>query len=101
LAGASSAGHHLPNPTDVGFVHVGLTAQLTLTLARLFRQDVTTMGLTAFEAVRRFHETLRRSPLSFQLGHFLSPGLFWPDFLALLTSSLASTKNAFEPLQAG
>jgi hypothetical protein len=86
----------LPNPTDVGFMHVGLTAQLTLTLARLFRQDVTTMGLTAFEAVRRFHETLRRSPLSFQLGHFLTP-----DFLALLTSSLASTKYAFEPLQAG
>jgi hypothetical protein len=75
-----SAGHHLPNPTDVGFVHVRFTAQLPFTLARLFRQDVTTMGLTAFEAVCRFHETLRRSPLGFQLGHTLTPGLYWPDF---------------------
>jgi hypothetical protein len=46
-----------------------LTAQLALTLARLFRQDMTTVGLTAFEAIRRFAKTLRRSPLSFQLGH--------------------------------
>src|SRR5450631_2995111 len=44
-------------------------AQLTLTLARLFRQDMTTMGLTAFEAIRCFAKTLRRSPFSFQLGH--------------------------------
>jgi hypothetical protein len=73
-----SAGHHLANPTDVGFVNVRFATQLPLTLARLLRQDVTTMGLTAFEAVRRFHETLRRSPLSFQLGHFLNS---WP-FLA-------------------
>src|ERR1700678_2119092 len=53
----------------VGLVNVHLAAQLTLTLARLFRQDMTTVGLTAFEAIRCFAKTLRRSPLSFQLRH--------------------------------
>src|SRR6267154_318841 len=48
---------------------VHLSAQLALTLARFFRQDMTTVGLTAFEAIRCFAKTLRRSPLSFQLGH--------------------------------
>jgi hypothetical protein len=48
---------------------VHLAAQLALTLARLFRQDMTTVGLTAFEAIRCFAKTLRRSPFSFQLGH--------------------------------
>jgi hypothetical protein len=47
-----------------------LAAQLTLTLAGFLRQDMTTVGLTAFEAIRCFAKTLRRSPLSFQLGHF-------------------------------
>jgi len=54
----------------VGFADVHFAAQLTLTLAGFFRQDVTTVGLTAFEAIRCFAKTLRRSPLSFQLGHF-------------------------------
>jgi hypothetical protein len=53
----------------VRLADVHLTAQLTLTLAWLFRQDVTTMGLTALEAIRCFAKTLRRSPFSFQLGH--------------------------------
>jgi hypothetical protein len=53
----------------VGLVNVHLAAQLTLTLARFLRQDVTTVGLTAFEAIRCLAKTLRRSPLSFQLGH--------------------------------
>jgi hypothetical protein len=66
-----SVRQHLLDPTHVGFMHLRFTAQLPLTLARLFRQDMTTMGLTAFEAVCRFHETLRRSPFSFQLGHFI------------------------------
>jgi hypothetical protein len=61
----------------VGFANVHLAAQLTLTLAGFFRQDMTAMGLTAFEAIRCFAKTLRRSPLSFQLGHdrllFFSP----------------------------
>jgi hypothetical protein len=47
-----------------------LAAQLTLSLAGFFRQDMTTVGLAAFEAIRCFAKTLRRSPLSFQLGHF-------------------------------
>jgi hypothetical protein len=54
---------------NVRFADVHLTAQLPLTLARFFRQDMTTMGLTALEAIRCFAKTLRRSPLSFQLGH--------------------------------
>jgi hypothetical protein len=54
---------------NVRFADVHLAAQLALTLARFFRQDMTTMGLTALEAIRCFAKTLRRSPLSFQLGH--------------------------------
>jgi hypothetical protein len=54
----------------VGFTDVHLAAQLTLTFAGFLRQDMTTVGLTAFEAIRCFAKTLRRSPLSFQLGHF-------------------------------
>jgi hypothetical protein len=53
----------------VSFVDLHFAAQLTLTLAGFFRQDMTTVGLTAFEAIRCFAKTLRRSPLSFQLGH--------------------------------
>jgi hypothetical protein len=53
----------------VGLVYLHLAAQLTLTLAGFFRQDMTTVGLTALEAIRCFAKTLRRSPLSFQLGH--------------------------------
>src|ERR1700722_20172295 len=48
---------------------VHLAAQLTLTLARFLRQDMTTVGLTALEAIRCFAKTLRRSLLSFQLRH--------------------------------
>jgi hypothetical protein len=54
---------------NVRLADVHLAAQLALTLAGFFRQDMTTMGLTAFEAIRCFAKTLRRSPLSFQLGH--------------------------------
>jgi hypothetical protein len=54
----------------VRLADVHLAAQLTLTLAGFLRQDMTTVGLTAFEAIRCFAKTLRRSPLSFQLGHF-------------------------------
>src|SRR6202451_3871231 len=54
---------------NVRFADVHLAAQLPLTLARFFRQDMTTVGLTALEAIRCFAKTLRRSPLSFQLGH--------------------------------
>src|ERR1700685_3372897 len=53
----------------VGFADVHLAAQLALTLAGFLRQDMTTVGLAAFEAVRCFAKTLRRSPLGFQLGH--------------------------------
>jgi hypothetical protein len=71
----------------VGFANVHFAAQLTLTLARLFRQDMTTVGLTAFEAIRCFAKTLRRSPLSFQLGHIDS------YFLALLTSIAPESRD--------
>jgi hypothetical protein len=54
---------------NVGLVNLHLTAKLTLPLAGFLRQDMTTVGLTAFEAIRRFAKTLRRSPFSFQLGH--------------------------------
>src|SRR5579863_6992990 len=53
----------------VRLADVHLAAQLALTLAGFFRQDMTTVGLAAFEAIRCFAKTLRRSPLSFQLGH--------------------------------
>jgi hypothetical protein len=70
----------------VRLANVHLAAQLTLTLARLFRQDMTTVGLTAFEAIRCFAKTLRRSPFSFQLGHdrllIFSPAHKRPSFSA-------------------
>jgi hypothetical protein len=53
----------------VRIANVHFAAQLALTLAGFLRQDMTTVGLTAFEAIRCFAKTLRRSPLSFQLGH--------------------------------
>jgi hypothetical protein len=65
----------------VRFADMHLAAQLALPLAGFFRQDMTTVGLTALEAIRCFAKTLRRSPLSFQLGH---DRLL---FVALLTSA--------------
>jgi hypothetical protein len=62
-------GQTLLDALNVRFTDVHLAAQLALTLARFFRQDMTTMGLTALEAIRCFAKTLRRSPFSFQLGH--------------------------------
>jgi hypothetical protein len=53
----------------VSFVDLHFAAQLALTFTGFFRQDMTTVGLTAFEAIRCFAKTLRRSPFSFQLGH--------------------------------
>src|SRR6266404_2700267 len=64
-----SVRQQLLDAVHVGLVHLHLAAQLTLTLAGLLRQDMTTVGLTALEAVRRFAKTLRRSPFGFQLGH--------------------------------
>src|SRR5713101_135179 len=75
----------------VGLVNLHLAAQLTLTLAGLFRQDMTTVGLTAFEAIRRFAKTLRRSPFSFQLGH--------DRLLILWPCSQARPKNLAIPLE--
>src|ERR1700676_5318163 len=81
----------------VRFADVHLAAQLALTLAGFFRQDMTTVGLTALEAIRCFAKTLRRSPLSFQLGH--------DRLLLLLPCSQALSKNLAipqkVPLQAG
>jgi hypothetical protein len=74
----------------VRLANVHFAAQLTLTLARLFRQDMTTMGLTALEAIRCFAKTLRRSPFSFQLGHY-----------RLLIFSPAHKRFLKAPLQAG
>jgi hypothetical protein len=53
----------------VGLMDLCLAAQLALTLGRFLRQDMTTMGLAALEALRSFAKTLRRSPFGFQLGH--------------------------------
>jgi hypothetical protein len=64
-----SVGQTLLDALYIRLADVHLAAQLALTLAWLFRQDMTTVGLTAFEAIRRFAKTLRRSPFSFQLGH--------------------------------
>jgi hypothetical protein len=64
-----SVGQTLLDAFHVRLADMHFAAQLALTLARLFRQDMTTVGLTAFEAIRCFAKTLRRSPFSFQLGH--------------------------------
>jgi hypothetical protein len=87
-------GQTLLDALHVGFVNVHLAAQLTLTLARFLRQDMTTVGLTAFEAIRCFAKTLRRSPLSFQLGH---------DRLLIFSPVRRHPSSALErmPLQAG
>src|SRR5216683_6587724 len=81
----------LLDAVHVGLVNLHLAAQLTLTLARLFRQDMTTVGLTALEAIRRFAKTLRRSPFSFQLGH--------DRLLILWPCSQARPKNLAIPLE--
>jgi hypothetical protein len=44
-------------------------AQLPLTLAGFLRQNMTTVGLTALEAIRCFAKTLRRGLLCFHLRH--------------------------------
>jgi hypothetical protein len=62
-------GQQLLDAIHVCLMNLHLAAQLPLTLAGFFRQDMTTVGLTAFEAIRCFAKTLRRSPFSFQLGH--------------------------------
>src|ERR1700733_4161619 len=59
----------LRDALHIGIADMRFTTQLTLTFAGFLRQDVTTMRLTALEAIRCFAKTLRRSPLSFQLGH--------------------------------
>jgi hypothetical protein len=74
-------GQQLLDAIHVGFVNLHLAAKLPLPLARFLRQDMTTVGLTAFEAIRCFAKTLRRSPFSFQLGHYRLL------FVALLTSA--------------
>src|SRR5258708_6851328 len=85
-------GQTLLDALDVRFADVHLAAQLALTLARLFRQDMTTVGLTALEAIRCFAKTLRRSPLSFQLGH---------DRLLILWPCSQAPSPRGSPLQAG
>src|SRR5260370_32366158 len=52
---------------------------------------MTTVGLTALEAIRRFAKTLRRSPFSFQLGH--------DRLLILWPCSQARPKNLAIPLE--
>src|ERR1039457_1672314 len=59
-------------------MHAALATQLTFTLARFLRQNMTTVGLTALEAIRCFAKTLRRGLLGFHLRHvrlliFFSP----------------------------
>src|SRR3979490_3588806 len=60
---SSSVRQTLLDALHVRLADVHLAAQLALTLAGFFRQDMTTVGLTAFEAIRCFAKTLRRSPL--------------------------------------
>jgi hypothetical protein len=64
-----SVRQQLLDAIHIGLVNVHAAAKLTLTLAGFFRQDMTTVRLTALEAIRRFAKTLRRSPFSLQLGH--------------------------------
>jgi len=52
----------------VGLVNLHLAAQLTLTLAGLLRQDMTTVGLTALEAVRCLRKRFDAARLVFNLG---------------------------------
>src|SRR5215510_13907564 len=56
-------------PHQVLLRHHARRAQLTLTLARLLGEDVTTMGLGSFEPFGSLAKTLRRCPVGLQLGH--------------------------------
>jgi hypothetical protein len=68
--------------------------QLPLTLGGFLRQDVTTMGLAALEAVRSFAKTLRRSPFGFQLGHARLL-ILWPCSQALFEGAATGGVTGF------
>ena len=55
--------------TEILLRHHARRAQLTLTLARLLGEDVTTMGLGSLEPFGSLAKTLRRCPVGLQLGH--------------------------------
>src|SRR5262245_45611519 len=59
----------LIEPHQILFRHHARRAQLTLTLARLLGEDVTTMGLGSLEPFGSLAKTLRRCPVGLQLGH--------------------------------
>jgi hypothetical protein len=74
---SSSEGKHCFHAADIGLVDTGFPAQLTLTLAGFLRQNMTTVGLTALEAIRSFAKSLRRGLLGFHLGH-VRLLILWP-----------------------
>src|SRR6266478_6138271 len=85
-----------PACDDTAFDSCHVSILLTLCVRQqlldaVFRQDMTTVGLTALEAVRCFAKTLRRSPFSFQLGH--------DRLLILWPCSQARPKNLAIPLE--
>src|SRR5688500_20025521 len=61
----------LLHPAEVLLRHHAGRTQLTLTLARLLGEDVTTMGLGSFESLGSLAKTLRRCPVGLQLGHYI------------------------------
>jgi hypothetical protein len=66
---SSMVRQQLLEPHQILFRHHARRAQLTLTLARLLGEDVTTMGLGSFEPFGSLAKTLRRCPVGLQLGH--------------------------------
>src|SRR3954469_13485158 len=64
-----SVRQQLFQPHQILLRHHARRAQLTLTLARLLGEDVTTMGLGSFEPFGSLAKTLRRCPVGLQLGH--------------------------------
>src|SRR5882672_184581 len=74
----SAMRQHLLDAVDIGLVDHHAGAQLTLSLAGLLGEDVTSVGLAALEAFRRLAKALRRRPVCFQLGHRSLPLSFSP-----------------------
>src|SRR5688500_2518397 len=78
-----SVRQQLFQPRQILLRHHARRAQLTLTLARLLGEDVTTMGLGSFEPFGSLAKTLRRCPVGLQLGHNNSELMGALSYLAL------------------
>jgi len=72
LGGVLSVRKQLVETTDIALMHEAGTARtkLTLGLAGLMTEVVSTAGGIGLIALRRFAKTLRCRPVGLQLGHF-------------------------------